>query len=182
MNREDLSLLEEMYMKAIEAAKGEGDYIDPKADLKADVLAKVIGLVKSNIDTDEDEEHSSDEVFIYKTRSRRDFMIALNAWNMACALYDIIGWNRAIYNGKDYGKGSVIYRNKILTADEWSRLTNSFDKERKIEYDWEKKVYKDDEGEVPADEVFSVYTRDQINDELDTLLRDVSSFIYQIME
>lgn len=179
MNREELDLLEEMYTKAVLAARGEGDYIDPKADMKADVLAKALGILKSREYDDDD----SDETFTYKTKSRHDFMLVLYSRKLVGALYDILCWNRAIYNGKDYGEGSVIYRSKLYSSDEWHKMTGSlFNDNVEVDYDWDRKVYIDKDGEVPEDEVFYVYTKDQINDKLEDLLRDVYSFVYDFME
>ena len=179
MTRKDLDNLEEMYAKAVLASKGEGDYQDPKAKEKAETLKKLISLVE---ETDPDD-YVPNEEYVYRTRDRRDFLLALYSWKMVGALYDILCWNRAIYNGKDYGEGSVIYRNKLYTAEEWHKMTDSFfGNDTEVDYDWDKKVYRDKDGEVPQDEVHFVYTRDQVNDKLDELLSDVYDFVYNFME
>ena len=177
---EDLELIEDMYYKAKKASLGEGDYIDPLAEKKAKTLEKIIRLVRREDSTDD--EFTNEEVFIYKTKDRREFEIALNAPRLLITLYDIMCWNREIYNGKDYGEGSVIYREKEISEEEWQRLTNSFNPDRDIEYDWESKVYIDYQGEYPASKVFHVYTRDQINNKLDSLLDRVYDFVVRVME
>jgi tRNA uridine 5-carbamoylmethylation protein Kti12 len=85
---------------------------------------------------------------------------------------------QAIYNGKDYGKGSVICRGKLYTADEWDKLR----RDNEIAYNWEERVYIDTHGRIPADEVHFVYTRDQVMEEIDNILEDVKGFVYDVME
>ena len=176
---EDLELIEEMYYNAKKASLGEGEYTDPLAEKKAKTLEKIIRLIRQE---DNSEDDSSSDEFIYKTKDRREFEIALNAPRLLVTLYDIMCWNREIYNGKDYGEGSVIYREKEISEEEWQRLTNSFNPDRDIIYDWDSKVYIDYQGEYPASKVFHIYTRDQINNKLDSLLDRVYDFVIRVME
>lgn len=44
MTKEDLDNLQDMYYRALAAAKGMGEYVDPKAQAKADTLKKLIDL------------------------------------------------------------------------------------------------------------------------------------------
>ena len=177
MTQEELKLLEDMYEKAMLASDGEGAYIDANASEKAKVLKRAIELLDiDKVDT---------EQFIYKTSSRRDFLVALNSWKLLCSIYDVLCWNRSLYNGKDYGKGHTVYRGKLITTEEWERRTSPFSsktEEDHIKYDWERKVFIDKDGEVPGDSVFHVYTKDDIVDELEDRLREVSDFVYRSME
>lgn len=175
MKSEDIELLEEMYANAILAKNGNGEYVDPKAADKAEVLKKVLDMVREPKD---EEIGICDERFTYTTTNRRDFKIILNSWEMLSTLYDFICLSRAIYNGKDYGKGSVICRGKLYTADEWDK----FRRDNEIAYNWEERVYIDTHGRIPADEVHFVYTRDQVMEEIDNILEDVKGFVYDVME
>ena len=179
MSESEIQLLKEMHAKAVLAELGLQDYKDPKAKEKAALLEKLISIYDNK---EESVYYGDKEFYIYKTTDKRNFRLNMEAWRMACSLYDILSWSRNIYNGKDYGMGTVIYRNKAYSRDEWDRMTSSFNKERKIEYDYDKHAYIDSEGEVSQDEVFFVYTGDQVVEEIDRLTHGISEFIYDFME
>lgn len=173
MTEKELDLLKDMYHNAT----SEGDYKDPKAEEKAEALKKVIDLF-----TDWESNYFNDELYVYKTKDKRNYLISLYGVKFLVALYDILSWRSAIYNGKDYGCGSVIYRNEVISSSEWERRRNHFSDNAEIEYDYDKKVYIDSKGEVPANEVHFVYTRDDIEKEIGSRLSDVIDLVYQLME
>ena len=104
-----------------------------------------------------------------ETADERQMKLYLNANRMICTLYDIICWRRAIYNGKNYGEGSVLYRGKLYTKYEWEQLKHTED-----EYDEETHFLKD--------KVEYLYTEEELENKLDELLRDINDFVYDYME
>lgn len=173
MNREEINLLKEMLINALASSIGEGKYVDEKAADKAKVLDKAITLLQRDNDEEEDK-----ETFIYRTNNKRDFSLVINSSSMLLALYNILDWERKLYNYKDYGEGSVVYRGELMTVEEWDRRKNN----KEIIFNYNTGNYEDSLGEVPIKEVHSVYTREQICSELDYILEDVKSFVYSIME
>ena len=104
-----------------------------------------------------------------ETADKRQMELYLNANNMLCSLYDIICWRRAIYNGKNYGEGSVLYKGKLYSKDEWEKT-----KHTKDEYEEGKPFLKE--------KVTYLYTEDELINKLDDLLRDIDNFVYKNME
>lgn len=103
-----------------------------------------------------------------ETADKKQLELYLKSNKMACVLYDIICWRRAIYNGKNYGEGSVIYKGKIYDKYEWERLEHSDDEYDENHYLKEKPIY--------------CYTEKDIELKLDELLDGISGFIYDYME
>ena len=103
------------------------------------------------------------------TADDRQMKLYLNANRMACVLYDLLNWKSAIYNGKNYGEGSVLYKGKLYNKYEWSELKHNED-----EYDEETHFLKD--------KVTYLYTEKDLEDKLDNLLDDIRDFIYDYME
>ena len=104
-----------------------------------------------------------------ETADKRQMELYLNANNMLCSLYDIICWTRAIYNGKNYGEGSVLYKGKLYSKDEWEKTKHTED-----EYEEGKPFLKE--------KVTYLYTEDELINKLDDLLRDIDNFVYKNME
>lgn len=103
-----------------------------------------------------------------ETADRKQLELYLKSNAMVCALYDIICWRRAIYNGKNYGEGSVIYKGKLYSKDEWTLMKHSDDEYDENHYFKEKPIY--------------CYTEKDIERKLDELLNDISGFVYDYME
>ena len=104
-----------------------------------------------------------------ETADKRQMELYLNANNMLCSLYDIICWKRAIYNGKNYGEGHVVYKGKMYGRDEWEKLKHTED-----EYDKETHFLKE--------KVYHVYTEEELENKLDYLMRDIYDFVYNYYE
>lgn len=104
-----------------------------------------------------------------ETADRRQMELYLNANNMLCSLYDIICWRRAIYNGKNYGEGSVLYKGKLYSKNEWEKVEHTKD-----EYEDNKPFLKE--------KVTYLYTEDELISKLDDLLRNIDDFVYKNME
>ena len=104
-----------------------------------------------------------------ETADKRQMELYLNANNMLCSLYDIICWRRAIYNGKNYGEGSVLYKGKLYSKDEWEKTKHTED-----EYEEGKPFLKE--------KVTYLYTEDELISKLDDLLRDIDNFVYKNIE
>ena len=104
-----------------------------------------------------------------ETADKRQMELYLNANNMLCSLYDIICWKRAIYNGKNYGEGHVVYKGKMYSRDEWEKLKHTED-----EYDKETHFLKE--------KVYHVYTEEELENKLDYLMRDIYDFVYNYYE
>ena len=104
-----------------------------------------------------------------ETADKRQMELYLNANNMLCSLYDIICWRRAIYNSKNYGEGSVLYKGKLYSKDEWEKTKHTED-----EYEEGKPFLKE--------KVTYLYTEDELINKLDDLLRDIDNFVYKNME
>ena len=104
-----------------------------------------------------------------ETADSRQMKLYLNANRMACVLYDLLSWRRAIYNGKNYGEGSVLYQGKLYKKNEWERMEHTED-----EYDPETHFLKD--------KVIYLYTEDDLESKLDSFLDEVRDFIYDYME
>ena len=104
-----------------------------------------------------------------ETADKRQMELYLNANNMLCSLYDIICWRRVIYNGKNYGEGSVLYKGKLYSKDEWEKTKHTED-----EYEEGKPFLKE--------KVTYLYTEDELINKLDDLLRDIDNFVYKNME
>lgn len=104
-----------------------------------------------------------------ETADKRQMELYLNANNMLCSLYDIINWKRAIYNGKNYGEGHVVYKGKMYSRDEWEKLKHTED-----EYDKETHFLKE--------KVYYVYTEEELENKLDYLMKDIHDFVYNYYE
>ena len=104
-----------------------------------------------------------------ETADKRQMELYLNANNMLCYLYEIICWRRTIYNGKNYGEGSVLYKGKLYSKDEWEKTKHTED-----EYEEGKPFLKE--------KVTYLYTEDELINKLDDLLRDIDNFVYKNME
>ena len=115
------------------------------------------------------EEYVEDTKYKIETTNRREMELMLNASRMALVLYDIINWKRAIYNGKNYGEGSVLYKGKLYSKDEWEKTKHTED-----EYEEGKPFLKE--------KVTYLYTEDELINKLDDLLRDIDNFVYKNME
>lgn len=115
------------------------------------------------------EEYVEDTKYKIETTNRREMDLMLNASRMALVLYDIINWKRAIYNGKNYGEGHVVYKGKMYSRDEWEKLKHTED-----EYDKETHFLKE--------KVYHVYTEEELENKLDYLMRDIYDFVYNYYE
>lgn len=104
-----------------------------------------------------------------ETADIRQMRLYLNANKLACALYDIDNWKRAVYNNKTYNEGSVIYKGKIYSKEEWN--LKSLPKED----------YNED-GIFLKEKPLYVYTEEEIVDILDNYLSKVNSIVYDYME
>lgn len=104
-----------------------------------------------------------------ETADVRQMKLYLNANKMACTLYDLLCWRRAIYNGKNYGEGSILYKGKLYTKDEWHNLKHTED-----EYEEDKPFLKD--------KITYLYTETELERKLDEYLNEISDFIYDYME
>ena len=104
-----------------------------------------------------------------ETADQKQMELYLNANRMACTLYDLICWRRAIYNGKNYGEGSILYKGKLYTKNEWEKLEHTED-----EYDEETHFLKE--------KTTYLYTEEELESKLDELLKDIDDFIYNYME
>lgn len=104
-----------------------------------------------------------------ETADQKQMELYLNANRMACTLYDLICWRRAIYNGKNYGEGSILYKGKLYTKNEWEKLKHTEDEyDEKTHFLKEKPIY--------------LYTEEELEYKLDDLLKDINDFIYNYME
>lgn len=56
----------------------------------------------------------SKTTYTITTDDPRIARLMANADKLACALYDILGWERQIYNGKDYCDGYFVYSDTVL--------------------------------------------------------------------
>lgn len=92
----------------------------------------------------------------FSTFNKKEADLMLNALSMSLSLYDICGWRRAIYNGKDYG-GHVVYKGKLYDVNEWFTMKHSPD-----EYE--------EDGYTLKDKPIYCYTYDDIIHKLDELL------------
>lgn len=110
-----------------------------------------------------------DTKFKIETADAREVELFLKSKIMANVLYDLLCWKRSIYNGKNYGEGSVIYKGKIYKKHEYEILEHSKD-----EYDETEHFLKE--------QPLYVYTEDEIEDKLEYYLEDISDFIYRYME
>lgn len=101
-----------------------------------------------------------EEQTVYKieTTDKNEMVLMLNAPRMAQALYDIMCWQRAIYNGKTYDS-SWLVNGKIMSQQEY------FD-------------YKPSKG----DEIKEIYIADDIEKKLEEYLRNIKDFIYNYYE
>lgn len=105
-----------------------------------------------------------------ETADARQMKLYLNANRMISVLYDILEWRRAIYNGKDYSDGSVLYDGKLYTKNEWYKLEHTPD-----EYD-------EDKPYLLNKEVKYIYTNEELEYKLDSLLKDINDFVFDYME
>lgn len=110
--------------------------------------------------------------YTIETCDKNEANLMLNATRMASVLYDFMNWHRAIYNGKtdDY---RVLYDGKLYDYNEW------FTKSMK---DIIKDEDKDENGMLKSGTIRYVYTDDDIEDKLDSLLRDIKDLIYNYYE
>lgn len=105
-----------------------------------------------------------------ETADNKQMKLYLNSNRLICTLYDIIEWERAIYNGKNYDEGSVLYDGKLYTKNEWEKLEHAPE-----EYD-EKCPW------LLKNKVTYLYTEEELKNKLDMLLKDVYDFVYDYME
>lgn len=110
--------------------------------------------------------------YIIQTSDKRELNLYLNANKLALALYDLIEWRRAIYNGKTYGEVYHLYDGKLYSDDEWMK---NYDKIVKPED-------KDDIGFIKKGKVQRVYLEDDVEKLLGDKLEDINEFIYNYME
>lgn len=97
-----------------------------------------------------------------ETTDKREATLMLNAEKLALALYDILQWRHAIYNGKDYGEYRYLYKGKLYTESEFSKLTIPDE-----EYD---KNYCIKDLKV-------VYTKDDLERKLNYYLDDIADLV-----
>lgn len=109
--------------------------------------------------------------YIIKTNDKREMLLMLNATRMAQALYDIISWNRAIYNGKDYD-GHVYFKGKFYSKNEWYSMNDKDISEED----------RNEQGFIKKDLLKYVYLNEDIEYKLNDILRDVNDFIYNYYE
>lgn len=103
-------------------------------------------------------------VYRIETRDKREMNMMLNAERMALALYDLLQWRHAVYNGKDYGDYKYLYKGKLYSESEFSKL-NIPDEE----YD-ENYCIKD---------LHIVYSRDDLERKLNYYLDNISDLVLQ---
>lgn len=104
-----------------------------------------------------------------ETADKRELEIYLNATRMLYTLYEILCWRRAIYNGKNYGEGSVLYKGKLYDKNEWCQLEHTKDE------------YKEDSPFL-KDPVKYLYTEDELLRKLDELLDGIAPFVWDMTE
>lgn len=115
------------------------------------------------------DEFKEETTYTIQTTDRREMNLMLNASKMAYTLYDILGWYRAIYNGKNYGEGCVLYKGVLYDNNKWCELQHTSD-----EYN--------EDGHTLKEKPIYLYTEDEIERKLNELLSDISDFIYNYME
>lgn len=109
-----------------------------------------------------------DTKYKVETTDKREMELMLNATRMSLVLYDIMNWKRAIYNGKNYGEGSIIYKGKLYSKDEWHKIEHD-----ESEYD---------ENHYLKEKAYYVYTEDELIRKLDNIMDDIHDFIYHYYE
>ena len=115
------------------------------------------------------EEYTPETTYKIETVNQREALLMLNAKRMACALYDLLCWQRRIYNGKNYGEGVVLYRGKLYDKNEWINVKHE-------ESDYDPKTH------FLKDKVEYLYTEKEVENILDENLRQIRDFIYDYME
>lgn len=104
-----------------------------------------------------------------ETADKRELEIYLNATRFMYALYDILCWRRAIYNGKNYGEGYNLYRGTLYDEHDWMNLKHEEDE------------YKEGTPYL-KDKVTRVYTEDELLRKLDDLLDEVAPTVWKYTE
>lgn len=107
--------------------------------------------------------------FKIETSDQRQMNLYLNANRMACALYDLLCWRRNIYNGKNYGEGSVLYRGELYDKEDYNRLQHTEDE------------YSPETLRLRSNPVY-LYTDEELERKLNEYLDDISDFIMNYME
>ena len=105
-------------------------------------------------------------VYKIETIDKSEANLMLNAARMAGVLYNIIDWYKDIYNGRDYD--SKIYSEKlgkIMSQSEY----NKYKEDNNITYS----LTSEDDLKVS-----SVYTSEQVEDKLNSLIEEVKDLIY----
>ena len=103
--------------------------------------------------------------YTIETTNPSEMNLYTNAFKMADVLHDILNWRNRIYNGNNYGEGSVLYRGKLYSKNEWNRLEHSED-----EYDETVHFLKD--------KVVYLYTDEELEKLLGDYLDGISNIIY----
>ena len=115
------------------------------------------------------EEFEQPTKYKIETSDIREMKLYLNGLRMVCTLYDILSWQRAIYNGKNYGEYHVLFNGKLYTANDWERNYNEITKDAE----------RDEQGFLK--DVKHVYLESDIEGKLEELLRDIKDFVYDFM-
>lgn len=94
-----------------------------------------------------------------ETNDKNEAILMLNATRMAQALYDLLCWNRAIYNGKNYDSCWFV-NGKIMSQNEYSNYSPI----------------------SSGENIREIYLVDDIENKLEHILEDVKDFIYNYYE
>lgn len=114
------------------------------------------------------EDKNSEQVTNYKieTSDERKLELFANGENLVNALYEILEWYHALYNGKDYDY-VVFYRGKLYSSNEWLNIHHE-----KEEYD--EKGYLKDKPEY-------LYTDEYVMRKIDNCVENVRDFVWRYM-
>ena len=106
--------------------------------------------------------------YTIETTNSREANLMMNSGRMAGALYDILSWYRALYNGKDYDY-KILYRGKLYTEQEF----------RKVEPPVEDLT---EHGLIRPELITHVYTAETLEKKLRDLTDNISDLIFNYYE